>query len=388
MQRGEAEQQLLRVGRSAWAVVGVALVAAFTWWLVDQASVVLVPLAFALFPAAILTPPARWLERRGLGRTGSSTLVMALAAAAVAGTVALLVLQVQAQSTDLVEQAKQGYEQVRERLGDGVFGLPPIDVDDAVEQVREGVATGAATPNTETGSDTANGTSSSPVVRVFTASATFLAQLAFALVATFLFVRDGDRMAAWFRNLFPARWRGRVKDIGKDVGDTLGGYVRGQATVAAIDAVFIGLGLVILGVPLALSLTVLTFVAAFVPIAGAFASGAAAALVAMAAGGFGDALIVVGLVVLVQQVEGNVLQPWILGNRVSMHPLGVLTALTLGGMIYGLVGAVLAVPFAAVGYRVADRLVALAREDQPQDADDPEPGDTSARPTVCMERQA
>lgn len=128
---------------------------------------------------------------------------------------------------------------------------------------------------------------------------------------------------------------------------TLGGFIRTQALVSLIDAVLIGIGLVILGVPLAYALAILTFIGGFVPIVGAFVAGGLAVLIALVANGPVNALIVLAIIVAVQQLEGNVLQPWLQAKSMKLHAVIVLLAVTLGASTFGVVGAFLAVPVAA-----------------------------------------
>jgi putative heme transporter len=177
-----------------------------------------------------------------------------------------------------------------------------------------------------------------------------------------------------------------VRATGRRAWVALSGFVRGTATIALIDAVAIGIGLAIVGVPLVLPLAVLVFLGAFIPVIGAFFSGLIAVLVALASGGFVTALIVLAIVFGVQQVEGNVLQPTIMRRAVALHPVVVLAALTAGGVLAGIIGAFLAVPVAAVLSAVGNELrlrhEADVRDDPAEDSpeplgptDDPVPSD-------------
>ena len=148
--------------------------------------------------------------------------------------------------------------------------------------------------------------------------------------------------------MFPKGVRPRVDHAGRMSWSVLGAYVRGQALVATVDAVFIGIGLAILGLPLVLPLAFLIFVAAFVPIVGAFVAGAAAVLIALVAKGAGAALIVLGINLAVQQLEGNVLYPMIMRRTIELHPVATLLVVGAGGVLAGIIGALVAVPIAAV----------------------------------------
>ena len=161
------------------------------------------------------------------------------------------------------------------------------------------------------------------------------------------FLKDGPVIWAWLVRLLPAPARSRAHEAGRRGAVTLAAFTRTQILVALIDAIGIGLGALILGIPLALPLAVLVFLASFIPFVGAVATGAIAVLVALVDQGVGTALIMLGVVLLVQQIEGNVLQPLLLGHAVSLHPVAVLLSVTAGSLSAGIVGALLAVPFVA-----------------------------------------
>jgi predicted PurR-regulated permease PerM len=180
-----------------------------------------------------------------------------------------------------------------------------------------------------------------------------LAAVLLTLVLTFFFVKDGRVLWGWIARLC-GRHRDTAEELGERMWKVLTGYVHGVALVALIDALLIGLVLVLVGVPLAMPLTVMTFLAAFFPVVGAVVVGAAAVLVALVAEGGVAAAIVAGAILVVQQLDGNVLQPVLVGRRLELHPVVVLLALTAGGVIAGLVGAFVAVPLAAVAGAVIE----------------------------------
>lgn len=195
----------------------------------------------------------------------------------------------------------------------------------------------------------------SPVASATTALR-LLGALVLVVFVVFFLLKDGDRMWTWVLSWTPRRHEARMAAAGEEAWATLRRYVAGTVLVAAIDAVGIGLALVLLGVPLWFSLALLTFLGAFVPVLGATVAGAAAVFVTLASEGPRDALILLGAVLLVQQLEGNVLQPLIMGRAVSLHPLVVLVAVTCGFLLLGILGALFAVPVVAVAYRVAARM--------------------------------
>ena len=199
-----------------------------------------------------------------------------------------------------------------------------------------------------------------------------LAAVVLAVVVLFLLLKDGRQIWVWIVRLFPDRLRHRVDDAGRQGWDALTAYVRGTVLVAAVDAAGIGIALIALRVPLALPLIVLTFLGAFVPIVGATLAGAAAVLVALVGGGVTDALLVLAAVLVVQQLEGNVLQPLIMGRALRLHPLVILLSVASAGLLGGIAGAVVAVPVVAVAYRVAASLLSSRVEDPSEPTDRPQ----------------
>jgi predicted PurR-regulated permease PerM len=169
-----------------------------------------------------------------------------------------------------------------------------------------------------------------------------------ALVVTFFVLKDGDRIGAALVRFVPVRQRERTRVATEASRRALGAYLRGVAVTGVVDSVLIGIGLVAVGVPLVVPLMILTLVAAFLPLVGAFAAGVVAVLVALVSGGVGDALIIAAIVVVVQQLEGDLLAPLVVGRSVHLHPLVVVLALTTGAVVAGIAGAILAVPVVAV----------------------------------------
>ena len=197
-----------------------------------------------------------------------------------------------------------------------------------------------------------------------------LAGLLLTLVITFFFVKDGERFWSWFVGLFSADRLNRVRAAGEGSWGVLGGYVRGTVGVAAIDALLIGVALMLIGVPLVIPLAVLTFIGGLVPIVGAFAAGIVAVLVALGTEGATAALLTLAAIVVVQQIEGNLVAPLLVGRSVKVHPIIVLVAVTVGGVVWGVLGAFVAVPLAAVLRAVATSLRERAPSPQAVPADE------------------
>jgi predicted PurR-regulated permease PerM len=330
------QRPTVRAGAYAWALIGMAIIALAFGFLVALLSSVIIPLVIALFPAAVLQLPTDWLRRRGLpdwaaallvllGTIGVISLVVALIAPAFAGQVELLGAAIQ-----------DGYRELDVFLRRGPFGLQPIRLQDLIDQIAAqlgGSVDGSAVADNALG-----------FARAFftTATATLL-----MLIALFFYLKDGRAIARWVKTVFPVALHDDVDIVGRLCWQTIGGYIQGQLMVAVVDALFIGIGLWVLGVELALPLGVIVFFGGLFPIVGATISGFLAAIVTLASNGTGDALLVVVLVLAVQNLEGQLLQPLILGRALQLHPLAIICSLAVGGFLLGILGAFLAVPVAA-----------------------------------------
>jgi predicted PurR-regulated permease PerM len=187
-----------------------------------------------------------------------------------------------------------------------------------------------------------------------------LSGLVVALIVLFFFLKDGTPLWNGALSFVPARHRDTVRLAGEGGYGALGGFLRAQTFVAAFDAVFIGLALVIVGVPLALPLIVITFFAAYVPYIGAFSAGAAAVLIALVAQGFTSAVIVLAAIIVVQQVEGNVVEPIVMGRTLNVHPVVIVLGVLVGGVLGGIIGSIIATPLVAAGTGIVNALRADA----------------------------
>lgn len=298
-------------------------------------SVVTIPVLLALIIASAMHPVVSWLRRHKVPSV-LATLAVLLGVLVVLGLVGwLIVVAVIAQWPDLQKSAISGFQQ----LQDTVDHLPFSISDQQVDQVVDGVQ-GFLT-SSQFGSGALAGAS---------ATANFLTGLVLMIVVLFFFLKDGPAIWEFLLRPFTGARYERARRVGDRVVQTLGGYVRGTASVAAVDAVGIGVGLAIVGVPLALPLAVVVFITAFIPIVGATAAGILAALVALVANGPVAALIVVGIVVLVNQLEGNLLQPVLMGKTLKLHGLVILIGLTAGTVLAGITGAIISVPLLAAAW--------------------------------------
>jgi putative heme transporter len=256
--------------------------------------------------------------------------VLVLAAAA---TVVAPEVKHEVENVDV--SVSSGVDRVAEWLSDGPFDVDPATVLEYRERFERELG--------ERSGSVATGALGGALLVV-----EVVVGLVLAIVLVFFFVKDGRRMWAWFVTRFPERLRTDVHAIGILGWGALGGYLRGTTLVALVDAVGIAVALLLLDVPLVLPLALLTFVAGYFPIVGALVAGFAAAMVALAANGLTNALLVIAATLLVQQIEGNLLQPLIVGRAVRLHPAAIIVAVTTGGVLWGVAGAFIAVPTAAV----------------------------------------
>ena len=294
-----------------------------------------IPVVIALLLSTLLVPAVAWLVSRRLPRTLAAVLVFLGALLLLMGILSLLIAPVASDFETLNDQVRVGADKLGGQIASLPLGLEEREVQRQIDRIDDRIR--------ENSGAIGNG-----VVSGAQAAGQFLAGLIITLVVLFFFLKDGAAMWRWTVNRVPAARKPALDELGQRSWDVLSAYVRGVVFVATFDAVGIGLALFAIGVPLVLPLAMLTFLLAFIPLVGAIVAGAAAALVALAFEGVGAALLVLLAVVVVQQVEGNVLYPMIVGRRVDLHPVAVLLAVTVGGLLYGVVGAALAVPIAVV----------------------------------------
>ncbi|MEU2391509.1 AI-2E family transporter [Streptomyces sp. NPDC007369] len=313
----------------------VLLIAGVALWIVGRMWSVVWPLIVGLLLTTLTWPLTRFLRRHGWPPALAAGVVTVSFMLVVAGIVALIAVPVASQSGELSTGVVEGIQRLREWAAG-----PPLNIGD--DQISGAFDTAMARVQSSIGSlvtavATGVGTVFNGVVTAF-----------LALFLMFFFLKDGPRFVPWLSRQLPGRLAVDVPIVAERSWDTLGAFVRSQAFVGLLDAVFIGLGLWILDVPLVLPLAVLTFVSAFVPIVGALFAGLVAVLIALVSNGVTDALIVLAIIVVVQQLEGNVFQPMIQSRGLGLHAAVVLLAVTLGGSLAGIVGSLLAVPLAAL----------------------------------------
>ena len=322
-----------KLGIRAIQVIVVVTVAAAVIFAIQQVTLVTIPLVIALILACAFNPVMSWMRRRGVP-TILATLITLISIVIILSALGwLIVWAVRNQWDDLYSQAQDGVQQLLTWVQTLPFDfLQPDQIDEWIATLTDFVT------SAQFGSGALAGVS---------AVANFVT--GFVLMATmlFFFLKDGPQMWEFLLRPFRGENYLRARRIGDKTVATLGSYLRGTAMVAAVDAIGILIGLLILQVPLAIPLAVLVLLLAFIPIVGATVAGILAALVALVANGWVNALLVVGVVVLVNQLEGNFLQPFLMGRSMKLHAFVILIALTVGTVLGGIVGAVLAVPIAA-----------------------------------------
>jgi predicted PurR-regulated permease PerM len=328
--------QTLRIAAAwSWRLIVVGVIGWALLRFIGMVSIVVVPLAIALLLSALFGPAVGWLLRLRAPRSLATFLVLVSGIGALVLTLTMVVNEFIAGVPKLTENAAAGVNQIQKWAETG-----PLHLSD--NQLNQGIAAAEEWINANTASLTSTGIATVATI------AELVTGMLLVIFATFFFLRDGRAIWRFIVRLFPVNARWSLADAGDAAWATLGSYVRATVLVAFIDAVGIGLALVVLEVEFAFPLAALVFLGAFVPIVGASVSGAVAALVALVDEGWVVALITLGAVILVQQIEGHVLQPLIMGRAVAVHPLAVIIGIACGVVLAGIIGALVAVPLIAV----------------------------------------
>jgi putative heme transporter len=321
---------------AAWSwrllVIFAALMALL--WVISRLEIIVVPLLLALMLSALLVQAVDWLDQRGAPRGGSVALVLLSAFAILGGIMTFVISQFIIGLPDLVNQVTRSIDKTRNWLIEGPLHLSRQQIENA------GNAAIQALQNNQAKLTSGALSTAATVTEILTAALLTLFTLIF-------FLYGGRNIWAYVTKLFPAGVRDRVRAAGSAGYGSLVGYVRATFLVALVDALGVGTGLAIMGVPLALPLASLVFLGAFIPLVGAVITGFLAVVVALLAKGFVYALITLGVLIGVNQLEAHILQPLVMGRAVSIHPLAVVLAISTGGVLAGVVGALLAVPTVA-----------------------------------------
>lgn len=322
-------------------VVGAAIYAAVT--LLARLQVIIVPAAVAVLLACALWPGARRLRERGVPPALAALAMLV----ALLGTISLVAATIAPRAVDEIGEldvnVSEGLDVVQSWLTDGPLYLSETRVDSFFGELESQLRS-------------ASGTIASGALGGAMIALEIVVGVVLATVLLFFFLKDGDRMWYWMRGFLPEVRQARWHAIALDVRDVLARFIRGTTIVALVDAVGIGLGLYLLDVPLVIPLAVLTFIGGYVPIVGATVVGFLAVMVGLVSNGFLTSLAVLAVVVGVQQLESNLLQPVVVGRYVKLHPAVVLLAVGAGAVLYGVAGALLAVPLTAALATVLGRI--------------------------------
>ncbi len=323
----------------SWRGLVIIAAVAAVIWTAAFLYLVTIPIILAIVLATFCVPLARRLESVGFPPAAAAGTVVVGGLGLLAGAFAAMAPSFVRQTRDLRPTIEEGIDEFFVWLEDGPVGLSRDDVSDMISNVGE---------QTEGIGEMAT----SLVIAV----GSVIAALVLTIVLLFFFVKDGPQIVNWLLTRCPPEHQSTLSAVGARTWRSLGGFMRGTATVALIDAIGIAIGLAILGVPLVFPLAFLVFLGGFIPVVGALVTGMLAVAVAWAHGGFGLAIGALIVVLIVQQVESNVLQPVIMKKAVSLHPIVILAGITAGAIIAGIIGAFLAVPVAAMAASASNEL--------------------------------
>jgi putative heme transporter len=348
----------------AWRLLVIGAAAYFVGKLLDKFQVVVLPLVIALLLTALVVPLVNLLQRWGMPRGVASLLVVVGSLGVIGLLLTFAGQQIADGANDLAKQVVSGLEQIRVWLKTGPLKASDSQINDTIKQIQDAVTSG-------------NQHVVARVGELGTAIGHILAGFFIVLFATYFFLADGTRIWYWAVRLFPRVSRARADSSGRVAWTSLTRFVRATVLVAFTDALGIALVAAILKVPFVFAIAVLVFLGAFVPLIGATVAGAVAVLVALVAHGPIVALFMLGGVIVVQQLEAHVLQPFLLGRLVAVHPLGVIVAIATGVIVAGIPGALVAVPLAACINAVVLHLAEYAEVRRTQTVEGPDVVTTS-----------
>jgi putative heme transporter len=332
-----------------------------------------IPVIVAILITALGAPLVSAMERAGIRRKAGAGIVVLGLLALVASMLMLAGQQVASGANDLATQVSSGLGDLKDWLMTGPLHLSNNQISDYIQRAQDNLAERAK-----------NGEVLSQATHFGTALGHVLAGLFLVLFSTYFFLADGERIWAWVVRIAPRAARSRVDSSGRVAWISLTQFVRATVIVAVTDAVGVMIAASILRVQFVFAIGVLVFLGAFIPIVGAFVAGTVAVLVAFVDHGIVIALIMLGAVVLVQQIESHVLQPFLMGRFVAIHPLGIIVAIAAGILVAGIAGALVAVPFAAAANAVVQHLASETKvgDDDPEQALQQDYDDTGQQPPI------
>jgi predicted PurR-regulated permease PerM len=331
---------VLRWGDIAWRLVAIGVVVFFAFRILQTISVVVFAVIFALFLAAVLWRPAQWLMARGWKPALASMATIVVAALLLTGLILFIIPQVADSIDTLSSDVTETWESFHDWLIEGPLGLTQQEIDDYTERITEWI----------------QGIGGDRLIGGATAILEFITGAFLVIVITFFMLKDGRTLLEKTLQRTPDETAGKVAVGARMARDSLARYMGGIALVGLFDATLIGVALWLVGAPLVFPLALLVFFGAYIPLVGAFVSGLLAVAVTFVNVGGVQALIMLAVVVIVQQFEGDVIMPLVFGSRLRLHPLVVLLAVAAGGLAFGLAGAFLAVPLIAVAVSVHEAI--------------------------------
>lgn len=334
LEAGSVEPLVRKSAAWAWRLLILLAAVVALLWVLKKLEVIVVPVLLALMVSALLVQTVDWLDARGLPRGAAVALVLLGGFALLGGILAFVIIQFIYGLPDLTDQVTASIDSARRWLIEGPLHLRREQIDHGVNAAIEALRNNQAKL-------TSGALATAATITELVASAVL------ALFTLIFFLYGGRNIWQYVTKLFPVGVRDRVREAGNAGYGSLIGYVRATFLVALTDAAGVGTGLAIMGIPLALPLASLVFLGAFIPLVGAVVAGFLAVVVALLAKGIVYALITLGLLVAVNQLEAHLLQPLVMGRAVSIHPLAVVLAISTGGVLAGIVGALLAVPTVA-----------------------------------------
>lgn len=321
-------------GAYAWRLVALAAAAAVLIWVAIKVKLLVVPLLVAILITALVWPVFAWMRARGIPKWVAIPITVLGTLGVITALIWLVTWQISSQWSSVTEKAQETVRSFSSFLTNGPLHLSSAQLDQLLE-------TGVSKLEEQAGALASSALSLGSAVGEFGAGSLL------ALFALLCLLADGSRIWSWTTRLFPRDARGAVDQAGRSGWKTMINYAKTQVTVATIDAIGIGLGAFLLGVPLSIPIAVLVFLGSFVPLVGAVVTGALAVLIALLYNGIWAAVAMAVVVVLVQQIEGHVLQPFLMGTAVNVHPLAVIMAVAGGSMLAGIPGALFSVPAVA-----------------------------------------
>nr|WP_245533837.1 AI-2E family transporter [Corynebacterium lubricantis] len=328
-------------------VIGVAIFA--LWYVVRTFWGGVLPVILAIIVCTVLAPATTWMRKLGIPSALAALVSILIFFVGLGFLVSLIAPDIASHSQILYLQAVEGIQRLQLWAQGEPLNINPTDMESVVNDIASWLQEQA-------------GAIAGGVFAGISTATSVIVTLGVVLVLTFFFLKDGHKFLPWLRKATGRRVGMHATELLTRAWSTLGGYIQTQAIVSFVDALFIGIGIAIVGVPMAFTLAVITFIAGFIPIVGAFTAGALAVIVALVSLGFTEAVIVLIIVVAVQQIEGNILQPILQSRAMNLHAVVILVSVSVGGGLFGLVGAFLAVPLAAmiaVVYRYIQDMTAL-----------------------------